>query len=131
MITLKILLKRLGNDSSKRLTYISMNPSMNAPSLHLSRTVPEHKRIRYSQLRLSSHNLKIEKGRWCRTQKEQRLCERRSGIQTEEHVLLVCEKTRAIRIKFNINTTDISHLFTLEDEKVNNLVYDVMETMEP
>ena len=49
------------SDSSKRLTYISLNPTLNAPFLHLSRTVPEYKRIRYSQFRLHPITSKLRK----------------------------------------------------------------------
>ena len=40
-------------------------------------------------------------------------------------------ETNVIRQKFEIDVRDISDLFLLEDEKVTNLIFEVMKLMEP
>ena len=118
------------NESSKRVTYLSLNPNLIVPSVYRNRFIPEYKRIRYTRLRVSSHNLKIETGRWCRIPKAQRMCDCLKDIQTEEHVVLFCEKTREVRCKYNISSTDIGQLFMLDDETVIDFLYEVMAIME-
>ena len=62
-------------------------------------------------LRLSSHDLAIEKGRWSRVPRESRLCECKE-IQTEEHILCFCPKTEFIRQNYaNEDFTNIESLF--------------------
>ena len=89
----KIIAERVRRStSSKRLTYMSMNPLLHVPSICLDRFIRE--RVNYSKLRLSSHDLKT--GRWCRTPRERRLYQCLLGAQAEEHVLLLCVKTELI-----------------------------------
>ena len=90
-----------------------------------------YKRVKYSKLRLSTHTLRIEIGRWSRTPRDKRLCRCLDDELTEEHVLLLCVETNVIRQKFEIDVRDISDLFLLEDEKVTNLIFEVMKLMEP
>ena len=52
-------------------------------------------------LSLSSHNLKIETGRWSRIPRENRLCEC-GEVQDELHITLLCPKTNAMREKYDI-----------------------------
>ena len=87
------------SNSSKRITYVTMNPTLEVPSVYRNRFIPEYKRVKYSKLRLSSHDLRIETGRWCRIPRERRLCKCLTDVQTEEHALLFCVKTEFIRQK--------------------------------
>ena len=76
--------------------------------------LPEYQRIVVSCLRLSSHRLKIETGRWARLPKENRLHVCSCGqIQTEQHVLLQCRLTQNLREDYLIVKTfhDIGDLF--------------------
>ena len=86
------------SDTTRRLTYLQMNPFLEKSKVYEC-PVTEYARISFSRLRLASHRLKIETGRWSRIPKEQRLCECGS-IQTEEHVLTQCPNTQVVRDKF-------------------------------
>ena len=50
-------------------------------------------------MRLSSHNLAIETGRWARVAPDQRLCAC-GAVQTEEHVICDCPYTGVIRADY-------------------------------
>ena len=65
--------------------------------------MPEQCRIVVNRLRLGSHYLKIETGRWSRIPLENRMCTCNFDIQTEEHVLLMCPLTEALRTELNID----------------------------
>ena len=84
--------------STKRLMYASINPEFNLiPVYTRSLVVPEYHRRAYTRLRLSSHRLRIETGRWSRTPREERMCPCSQGVQTEEHALCDCPITQGIR----------------------------------
>ena len=105
-------------ESSKRKTYIHLNPNFQTPDMYSDKFVPEITRRAFSRFRLSSHRLRIETGRWSRTPKELRLCPCKC-IQDEEHVLLFCPYTRDIRTLFNVNHTSLSSSFY--DKTITNL----------
>jgi hypothetical protein len=87
--------------TTRLATYVAMNPNLAPhPIYSTPLTVPEPHRISLTRLRLSSHHLRIETGRWSRTPREERLCECQDSIQTEEHVLLYCRKSAHIRSRF-------------------------------
>ena len=93
-------------------------------------SVPEFQRITYTRLRLMSHRLKVETGRWTRpvTPRERRLCSC-NAIQTEEHVLLECPLTAHMRTPFFNQFSNIASLFNLSNEsafQVTRLCYDAM-----
>ena len=85
------------SDSSRRVNYCTLNPGLDKHEAYTNPEVPEYARISFSRLRLSSHKLKIETGRWSRTPKELRLCDC-GQVQTEEHVLLECPLTAQERM---------------------------------
>ena len=76
-------------ESSRRLMYKQLNPDLESPTLYKSRhiSIPEHHRIAFTRLRLGSHRLKIETGRWSRIPRERRLC-LCGEVQDELHVLV-------------------------------------------
>lgn len=89
--------KRIVRDSApgatKLTTYMThMNPQQVVHPVYTSKQfIPDYKREAFTRLRLMSHNLRIEVGRWSRTPREQRVCPcDGTHIQTEEHVLLHC-----------------------------------------
>jgi hypothetical protein len=85
------------SSSSRRITYLSINPELSVPVMYsCDPPIKEHFRVATTRLRLSSHRLKIETGRWSRIVKENRLCVC-GQMQTEEHVLLMCPQTRELR----------------------------------
>ena len=70
--------------------------------------VNELERMEWTRLRLSSHSLAIEVGRWNRRGRgrlpiEERLCVC-GQIQTEQHVIEACPRTYPIRIQYNISS---------------------------
>jgi hypothetical protein len=99
------------SQSSKRQTYLEMNPTLSAHEMYNTDTshIKEHHRIAATRIRAVSHNFRVETGRWSRLPLERRTCECGRGVQTEEHVLCHCPLTQDIRRKFqNINFNDIS-----------------------
>ena len=76
-----------GAHSTRRATYVNLNPTMGSTYEVYDRLVPEYNRKAFTRLRLSSHKLKIDTGRWSRIPKEARRCPC-GEIQTEEHMLL-------------------------------------------
>ena len=90
----------LTSTSSKRQAYVLMNPSLSVHNVYtnmdLSLRVPEHQRLAFSRMRVISHNLRIETGRWARITRENRLC--RCGLmQTEQHIIGNCNLLSNIR----------------------------------
>ena len=86
--------------SSRRVTYRLFNPEQNIHRIYGDATVPESDRVAFTRLRLGSHFLKIETGRWARIERERRLCAC-GQIQTEQHILLNCPFTLTIRARYS------------------------------
>ena len=75
--------------------------------------------------------MKIETGRWARINAEDRLCDCGRGVQDEQHVVFKCERTDAIRQKYNINDDTYPNLSDLMDNhEVVQLVKFIGECME-
>ena len=64
--------------------------------------VPDFIRVAFTRLRLMSHSLKVETGRWSRIPREERRCDRcdAGAVQDEEHVLIVCSNAQHIRLRY-------------------------------
>ena len=83
---------------TKFTTYVQRtNPSMTVHDMYALSDIPEHHRLTTTRVRLSSHNLAIERGRWSRLPREERLCDC-GEIQDENHVSEHCPNTSAIRL---------------------------------
>ena len=78
--------------------------------------VPDYMRTAFTRLRIMSHDLRIETGRWSRTPRELRVCNCDSEtVQSELHVLIDCPKSRSMRLKFrNLNFANVDSLFEEE-----------------
>ena len=101
---------------TKAVTYRSINPGLKVHPVYLSHEyIDERARITFSRLRLSSHNLKVETGRWSRIAHDERLCGCDGGVEDKSHVLLACPKTEAVRMKFNVDVTVMNDIGTLMD----------------
>ena len=50
------------SESTKRATFVNMNPSLQQHKLYKNDLLQEHKRIEFTRFRVSSHNLKVETG---------------------------------------------------------------------
>ena len=82
---------------TKYLTYSTvMNPEMTFHAMYTDIDVKEHHRVTVTRFRLSSHNLAIERGRWTRLPREQRLCQC-GAVQDEQHLVQSCPATNHIR----------------------------------
>ena len=92
--------------------------------------IPDYQRMSFTRLRLMSHNLRIEKGRWSRTPTELRVCHcDNSSVQTERHALLECPLTAHLRHKFSVlNFTSMNDLLgeTKNLRILCNFIYDVL-----
>ena len=102
------------SDSSRRRAYLHMNTILEAHPTTNPRnrsSIPEQNRIALTRMRLSSHHLRIETGRWSRIPQQNRLCNCRTDIQTEDHVLLRCTISSDLRQQMNINVNTLNELF--------------------
>ena len=107
------------SESTKRATFVNMNPSLQQHKLYKNDLLQEHKRIEFTRFRVSSHNLKVETGRWGRVERENRTCTcATGGVQDEDHVLFKCELTRSVREKYNIRNDNLESLFNEKDDEV-------------
>ena len=63
-------------------------------------------RIAFTRVRLSSHRLRVETGRWARIPHDQRLCQCGLEVQTEQHVLANCHLVDEIRSSYSNASVD-------------------------
>ena len=85
------------SEGTKSKIYKTINPELiTHPVYHSRQLTPEAYRISFTRLRLTSHNLRSETGRWSRLPVDRRLCPC-GGIQDEEHIITSCPKTQALR----------------------------------
>ena len=92
------------SDKTRHVTYAELNPDLSVSVIYTpSSPVPEYLRLAYSRMRLSSHHLKIETGRWARIPRESRSCPCGDGIQSELHVLCDCKLTDHLRRNLVLN----------------------------
>ena len=104
-----IKLSIANSTSSRRQSYLIMNPSLTAHAIYKSRgNMNELHRIAFSRLWVIGHNLAIETGRWNRRgwgrlEVAERLCPC-GAVQTELHVLESCPLTRDVRAQYNFTS---------------------------
>ena len=102
-------------DTTRRVTYLEINPNLSLHPLYNSVRVPESYRISFSRIRMSSHYLKIETGRWSRIPREQRLCDC-GTVQSEIHVLLSCPLLQYLRISYgDLDFSSIDNLMNTDN----------------
>ena len=106
------------SSSSKRIFYKSINPTLTPHSVYtkpspIKTYTPERLRLAFTRLRVSSHNLRVETGRWARLLRESRLCPCGSGdVQDEFHAICQCRLTSNIRSMFpHVVFTSIKEFF--------------------
>ncbi len=106
--------------STRRTTYMLLNPNLSMNCIYnKSSYVPEHCRIACTQIRLSSHCLRVETGWWARIPFENRICFC-GAVQTEEHVLLKCPLTEEIRTPYPV-THECSTITDVLNVDKNNI----------
>lgn len=69
-------------------------------ALYLSNLQNDFIRVAITKLRLGSHNLFIERGRWNNTNYLDRKCLQCNDIEDEYHFVLICSKYNDLRIKY-------------------------------
>ena len=90
-------------EATKFETYkTQLNPSLTVHPLYTEKIfISDHKRQAFTRLRVMSHSLKIETGRWSRIPPERRLCPCSGNrVQNEEHVMIECELVNHLRIRY-------------------------------
>ena len=116
---------------TRHKTYLELNPSLSVSPIYSSAAlIPEFQRIAFTRMRLSSHRLRIETGRWSRIARHDRLCECGKDIQTEEHVLLNCELVRHLRDSAATGADSIARLLSCDTSNafsISKLCFDVMK----
>ena len=113
-------------------TYKHLNPDL---SVHIIYTrsaeyIPDSLRIGFTRVRLSSHRLKIETGRWSQTPRYRRICSC-GCIQDEEHILK-CQLNKTILSDFQYleASLGLNHLFENMDVKNLTLLNKLLEATE-
>ena len=118
---------------TKSSTYYALNPTLEVHSIYkgCDEVVDDYLRISFTRLRTSSHRLKVETGRWSRIPRERRLCQCGKGVQTEEHVLLDCELTNHIRVKYE-QTIDCFQTFMAAKKTKGQLcmIHEILDSIE-
>ena len=105
----------LASHSSRRKTYLEMNPNLTVNNIYMSKhNINERDRISFTRFRISGHSLAVEVGRWSRRGRgrlplEERLCPC-GEVQTEVHVAQHCILTQHIRDYYDF--TLMSDLFS-------------------
>jgi len=107
------------SESSRRSTYRDLNPSLEPSKALKMYTINESDRIALTRMRLGSHQLRVETGRWAGIPLENRTCPCNTGIQNELHVLLSCPRSQHIRQRFQLeNINNLSELFNHDTEQL-------------
>ena len=113
----------LSERGSKAQTYKMLNTELKVHPVYTSKNyINERARIAFTRLRLSSHSLKVETGRWSRIAREERLCRCGGEVEDEEHVLLRCPETNFAREKFHVSLEEYTNIGLL----MNNLDVNVL-----
>ena len=109
-------LREVPLERTKLRLYLSMNPQLVVHPLYQTKdsndVIEDNLRITFTRVRLCSHRLRSETGRWFGTPAEQRLCHHcTTTVQDEKHILQ-CPSTQNILTKYGVSTTDLDVLLT-------------------
>ena len=111
--------KILSSTRTKYLTYRTwMNPELKKHPMYFDKNVAEYQRLTTTRFRLSSHCLEIEKGRWTRKPREERLCPSCRVVQDEQHALKDCQLNSSTRQRLGNVDLRLPHVFTTEPTHV-------------
>ncbi len=118
--------------SSRRKTYLEINPSLCAHPIYLEKQkVPEKDRVAFTRFRVSSHSLAVEVGRWSRRGRgrlplEERVCVC-GDIQTEVHVVQYCTLTQHLRDFHNFSTIEDIFNNRFSHETTCNIIRQILD----
>ena len=117
------------SDRTKSLYYYSINPRLQTHDIYLGKhSVPEYQRLVFTRLRLASHKLKIETGRWNvpPIPVADRFCTCGRVVQDEKHIIESCRISQPIRIQYpNILFSIQNILNTLDKQEACLLCYKI------
>lgn len=117
------------SSSSKREFYHSINPEGISHPIYSLREnyVPEYFRTAFTRLRLVSHDLRVETGRWARLERCRRVCNcDNASVQDEAHALFACTRTQDIRQKHGFHS--FFDLFSCENKKLMcEFIYEILK----
>ena len=106
-------------ERTKFVTYRTlMNSELNTHAIYGNTTyIPDYIQTSFSRLRLMSHRLRVETGRWSRMDRTRRVCHcDNSSVQDESHVLLTCTVSAHLRSEFRmLSFVSTKSLFESED----------------
>lgn len=119
-------LRERSANANKFNTYVSdFNPSLSVHKVYSTDMyVPDFHRTAFTRVRLMSHNLQVETGRWSRIPAHLRTCPRDdTSVQTEEHELISCPLSERCRNRYRM--LDFRNINVLMNEQ-NLIVHDVL-----
>ena len=128
-VGMNLLKQRLYDTArTKFITYRTINPMCSVHLVYTSRrfTIPEKYRLSFTRLRLSSHDLRIETGRWARIPCDRRLCPC-GDIQDEKHVLLDCPLSQTIRDTYADLDVSFPDIFNVDNPNSFKMIHEVLE----
>ena len=94
---------RENSQATKMNTYVTeLNSPMTVHNIYNTKTyIPDYMRESFTRLRVMSHSLRVEVGRWSRTPRQERVCQcDNTSIQTEQHVLIQCHLSQICRDQY-------------------------------
>ena len=108
-------------DVDSRLgTYYRINPLLSKFKPVILHSLTENERILITRFRTGSHSLAIELGRYSRTDRVNRLCVCRQGIQSVWHIFMECPLTR------DLSAGNYRNLFEIfDDRNLHNLLLSI------
>ena len=103
---------------SKSIAYVGINPELSVHPMYLEDVDGDDGlRIGCTRLRVSSHRLRIETGRWARIAREDRLCPCGDAVQDEKHAIAECTLVNEIREKYGRGIIDFTSFMNLKHNK--------------
>ena len=112
---LRSQLTEMPPERTKFRLYLTLNPDLSVHPIYKfadnKPLIEDNLRIVFTRIRLCSHRLRSETGRWNRVPQDQRFCPHCDGsvIQNEEHILQ-CPAIQHIREKYGVTSDDLSIL---------------------
>ena len=119
-------------DTTRFKTYLEMNPNLTTHPIYDSDTlVNDSLRIKFTRIRLSSHCLRIELGRWQDSAHDTRVCScDNASIQDEKHIFQ-CPLTAEIRRNFDCENMTIDSFFDDINSKTLLMLSKCLDILEP
>lgn len=112
-------------------TYRKMNPDLTTHAMYAPQSnIDDNHRIALTRLRTSSHHLRVETGRWCRTPYTERICNSvdcAGQIQDEWHALSRCERTKTLREQYtNIDFSTLQTFMKSETKTIAKFTHECL-----